>query len=507
MSADPWLSSGRLCLALLAVLALGACSQLQPLDLPDENALPTSESDFWRELHASRDDEWFYLLNEGAGALDWRLRLIDAATVSVDMDTFLWKPDSSGLAVFNRLLAAADRGVRVRILLDDSFTMHEDLMLHALAEHPLISVRIYNPFRHRSDNVALRQLLNLGDFPRINHRMHNKTLVVDGQLAIVGGRNLGDEYFGRHQEMNFRDMEVIASGSQIPQVSLQFDAFWNSGWAFPISKLIEVPSATPGLGGLRSQLDMPVENAPKAQSPDDTWRQMVAVSLPGSAEFYFDNPADHNPAERSERPDQLALKLRELISAADSDVWLITAYLVPTNEMEAVVEEVEGRGVRVRVLTNSLSSNNHVAAHAAYRDHLGRLLEHGADLHEVKTDARDRHEYMETPLAEKKLGLHAKVLLIDDDIVFIGSSNLDRRSLKLNTEVGLVIRGREFNRYLREKLSVDFDPANAWAVRKLEDGDLQWVSDTEILRHQPAESFFQRLEDWLIGFLPIDSQM
>jgi putative cardiolipin synthase len=392
-------------------------------------------------------------------------------------------------------------------MLDDSFTMHEDLMLHALAEHPLISLRIYNPFRHRSDSAVLRELLNLGDFPRINHRMHNKTVIVDGRMAIVGGRNLADEYFGQHQEMNFRDMEVIAHGSEIPAVSRQFDTFWNSGWAFPIEDLIDKPRADPGLIGLRQEFGREHNAGELSMVLDDTWRQLIEEALPGRAEFYFDDPAEHNPAGRAERPDQLAIKLRELIAAAESEVWLVTAYLVPTEELESVVEEVEARGVRVRVLTNSLASNNHVAAHAAYRDHLRRLLNHGADLHEVKTDARDREIYMAAPVADKQLGLHAKVLLIDDDIAFIGSCNLDARSLRLNTEVGLVIRGEQFNARLREQLKLDFAPANAWSVQMLDDGDLQWVSDDTVLNHQPAESLFQRLEDWFIGFLPIDSQM
>ena len=185
----------------------------------------------------------------------------------------------------------------------------------------------------------------------------------------------------------------------------------------------------------------------------------------------------------------------------------MTAYLVPTQELEQVVEAVEGRGVQVKILTNSLRSNNHLAAHAAYHGHLGRLVNHGADLHEVKIDAHARSLYMDTPVADKQLGLHAKVLLIDDDLAFVGSCNLDPRSLKLNTEVGLVIRSRQFNEQLRARLQVDFDMANAWALRTTENGHLQWVSTDEVLDHQPAASLFQRIEDWFVGLLPIDSQM
>jgi putative cardiolipin synthase len=500
-------SASALGVRLLALLLASGCTQLKPLQLPAETALPMADGQFWEELENTRTGEWYHLLNTGDEALAWRLRLIDAATVSIDMDTFLWKPDVSGLEILAHLIAAADRGVRVRVLLDDSFTMHEDLMLHAVDEHPNISYRIYNPFRHRSDSAVLRQLLNLGDFPRINHRMHNKTLVVDGRLALVGGRNLADEYFGRHEQMNFRDMEVLAAGPQLPTVNAQFDGFWNSGWAFPVNMLVKTPDNAGDLDDLRESLAPQLAAVPAAVQFDETWRRLVAEAIPGEAEFYFDQPANHNPAEAAERPDQLAAKLRSLIANARSEVVLVTAYLVPTQELEQVVEAVENRGVRVKILTNSLQSNNHLAAHAAYHGHLRRLVDHGADLHEVKVDAQDRPLYMDAPVAEKQLGLHAKLLLIDDDLVFIGSCNLDPRSLKLNTEIGFIIRSRRFNELLRAQLAVDFDVANAWAVRTTDGGALQWVSTDQVLDHQPASSLFQRIEDWLVGLLPIDSQM
>lgn len=180
---------------------------------------------------------------------------------------------------------------------------------------------------------------------------------------------------------------------------------------------------------------------------------------------------------------------------------------MPTPELEARVEEAEARGVQVRILTNSLRSNNHLAAHAAYRGHLERLVDHGADLHEVRALAVDRHRYMLTPVEDKTLGLHAKLLLVDGDTCFIGSANLDPRSLNINTEVGLVIRNPELNAALRERLEVDFHPRNAWTVRRGEHGNLEWVGHDQVLQHQPSESAIQLLEDWFIGLLPIDGQM
>jgi putative cardiolipin synthase len=399
--------------------------------------------------------------------------------------------------------------VTVRFLLDDSFTMHEDLELHAVDTHPNISLRIYNPFRHRSDSAFWREMFNIGEFTRINHRMHNKTLVVDGRAALIGGRNLADEYFGLHETMNFRDMEVITAGVSVPGVVGHFDNFWNSGWAFSLNDIIPERDDAPELSDFRVTLaaNTPLLTAPDPEELARSWRKIADVAYPGQADFYFDEPANNDPSAADEAPDQLAGVLMDLVDSANSEVILISAYLVPTPEMEALVERVEARGVNVRILTNSLRSNNHVSAHAAYRKHLNRLVMHGADLHEVRVDAADRSLYMSAPVAEKRLGLHAKVLLIDETIAYIGSSNMDPRSLKVNTEVGLVIDSLELNRAIRDRVAIDFDLRNAWAVRQNDDGKIVWISDRETLSRQPADSKFQRLEDWFIGHLPIDSQM
>jgi len=495
---------GLLCCCLVFV---AACGKLKPLALPEEAALPVADSEFWRELASLRSGDWFNLLNTGDEALRWRLNMLEVATVSIDMDTFLWKPDNSGRQILAHLLSAADRGVRVRVLLDDSFTMHEELLLHAVDEHPNISYRIYNPFRHRSNSAVWREFFNIGEFSRINHRMHNKTLTVDGRLALVGGRNLADEYFGLHDQMNFRDMEVLTAGDQVQAVAEQFDDFWNSGWAFPIDDLIEAPEGKLSLADMRQRLAPDLADTMPEQELHSQWLAFVTAAMPGQAAFFFDEPARLNPADPGEKPDMLAAKIDELIDAATTEVILVTAYLVPTAELEAAVEAAEARGVEVRILTNSLRSNNHLAAHAAYAGHLHRLIGHGADMHEVRAAAADRSRYMREPVIDKTLGLHAKLMLVDDNITFIGSANLDPRSLEINTEVGLVIHSREVNEDLRAELEMDFHPTNAWQVKHAEGGGLMWVGDNEVLQHQPANSMLQRLEDWFLGLLPIDKQM
>jgi putative cardiolipin synthase len=498
----------RMSAATMVLLVVG-CTRLEMADLPPDPALPASEAAFWNDIADVESGDWFYLLNTGDEALEWRLRMIDSARVSIDMETFLWKPDESGRQIVAHVLAAADRGVRVRFLLDDSFTMHEDLALHAIDEHPNISFRLYNPFQSRSNSAFWREMFDIGEFSRTNHRMHNKVLVVDGRATLVGGRNLADEYFGLNDGQNFRDMEVITAGASVPQVTRHFDAFWNSGWAFPITDVISEPADAADLTQVRAAM---AQSSPPAAAPNPAelaaqWQAIARAAFPGRASFFFDEPASRDPAAPDEVPDQLAGILYKLIDDAQSEVILISAYLVPTPELETVVERVEARGVKVRILTNSLGSNNHLSAHAAYRKHLQQLLEHGADLHEVRADAADRHLYIRQPVDDKPLGLHAKLLLIDDDIAFVGSCNLDPRSLKINTEVGLVIESAALNGALREMLAIDFRPGNAWAVRRTDDGELIWIGDGQIQTHDPGTSGLTRLEDWFIGLLPIDGEM
>ncbi len=491
-------------------LLLAACaSSPEVADVAVEKHMPRSSDRFWQHVAEGEPEDWFYPLNAWDEALGWRLALIDSAHSSIDMESFLWMPDHGGTRVLAHLLAAADRGVRVRLLLDDSFTPHEDMVLHDVDLHPNIELRIYNPYHFRPPSAVLRTLVSLGDFQRLNHRLHNKTLVVDGWAACVGGRNLADEYFGLHDQFNFRDMEVLTMGASVATAGEHFDAFWNSGWAFPIGKLVDAPGESAGLEAVREWLrtSLGVIEPHAEEELVRRWREAAEAALPGTARFVADRPARDDPAMAEEAPVQVAALLRQLLSRAREDVVIVTAYLIPTEELLEVVRDATGRGVRVRILTNSLRSNNHLTAHAAYRGYIRDLVEHGSELYELRSNAADRNLYMSDPVQAKHLGLHAKFMLLDDDTVFVGSSNLDPRSLRLNTEVGLLIDSPHLNARLREMIAVDFEPRNAWSVRLDAEGALVWVADGEQLRQPPADSAFQQLEDWFIGLLPIDSQM
>jgi putative cardiolipin synthase len=490
-------------------LLMAACSSLQPVDLPPEYTPAPASDELWTTLAEERPGDWYTLLNDGPTALDWRLRAIDSASESIDLQTFLWTVDTVGSLVLDHLVAAADRGVTVKLLVDDSFLLGEDEILLELVSHPNIEYRIYNPYKRRSDSVVTRQALNLAEFHRLDHRMHNKAMIVDNRVAIVGGRNLADEYFGLHAVANFRDMEVIVGGPIVLDVSTEFDSYFNDRWAVPIESLSHVKHRAADLDAARKVRE---ENLHIHAEQSDaerlaSWRDLVANALDGKGTLFADKPPEENPAEASEAPVQVANALMAMIDAASEEVLIVSAYLIPTPALEGAVKRAVERGVRIRMLTNSIRSNNHITAHSAYRKHIRTLLDNGAELHEVRIDATDRDIYMLSPIEEKQLALHAKALVIDNDKVFIGSANLDPRSLRINTEMGLLIESAALNAEVREAVTPDFSKTNAWQLELDEGGDVVWVSHDVTLTEQPAGSTLQRIEDWFFSLLPIEDEL
>ena len=493
----------------VAATILGACVSIKPVDLPEEVTSEPSSASLWQSLENIRSDNWNLLLNDGATALDWRLTAIDSATQSIDLQTFLWTLDTVGSAVIDHLLVAADRGVRVRLLIDDSFLVAEDELLVALAHHTNIEYRVFNPYKRRSHGFFSREILNLGEFKRLNHRMHNKVMIVDNRAAIVGGRNLADEYFGLHGEANFRDMELLVGGPIVPGLSASFDTYWNDDWSFPIDTISHLEPDYVDLD--RARISRNPDELTHRESDADTlaarWEDAVRQALTGEPTLLVDEPPTDNPAAASSAPVQLANQLIDLFDSANEEILIVSAYLIPSPDLEGAVERAVRRGVRVRILTNSIRSNNHLTAHSAYRNHINELMTGGAELHEVRVDARDRPRYMLPPTDEKSLALHAKVLVIDRDRVFIGSANLDPRSMRINTEVGLLVTSPALNERVRSVLEPDFLQVNAWSLQFDDRGHVIWVAEENVQSTQPAASFMQRIEDWFFAHLPIEDQM
>jgi putative cardiolipin synthase len=399
--------------------------------------------------------------------------------------------------------------VQVRVLMDDSFTASADQALLAIDQHPGVEIRVYNPYKRRSDQAAMRVLLNLGDFGRLDHRMHNKILAVDRQVAIIGGRNMADHYFGLHAQSNFRDMELLLGGPVAGKLTDSFDGYWNNPWSFPIDAVVALrespgqPAPAPLTGGELAEHYPPQT----AQGRADAWLEMLSTARSGQARLIVDEPASTDPDADSQAPRQLGEALLREIDRVQRELWLISAYLIPTPELENALERAVDRGVRVRILTNSLSSNNHVTAHSAYQKHLHALLSMGVEVYELRDDADGRAHYMERPVGAKSLCLHAKLMVLDSDRVFVGSANLDPRSLNLNTEVGLLIDGDQVNGGLRQLLQPDFTPDNAWRLSLDEAGDVTWTAGDRVSHHAPGDSFMRRLEEWLLEHLPLEAEM
>ena len=497
-------------LGLLSVLLVfSGCGSLDPQDSPNEYTHGPSHTEVWDTLDADHARDWFYLLNDGPSALDWRLRAIDTATESIDFQTFLWSLDTTGALVLGHLIRAADRGVNIKLLIDDTFLLGEDKLLLEIHHHPNISYRIFNPYQRRADNFATRALLNAGDFQRLDHRMHNKSIIVDNRVAIIGGRNIADEYFGLHNKANFRDLELLVGGQIVTTLSSSFDKYWNDQWTIPIDQLSHLESSPADLDIIETLTKnaLHIHDEETSEARTARWKAVIDKAVGGKATLLVDKPPAGNPANTNEAPIQVGQALLELAEQAQSEIVIISAYLIPTEPLANLIENTTQRGVRVRVLTNSIASNNHITAHSAYRNHVNKLLEDGAELHEVRTYASTRHSYMLSPVEEKMLALHSKSLLVDTDKVFIGSPNLDPRSMRLNTEMGLLIESRALNEVVRHAVEPDFAPANAWRLQLDEDGAVLWISENETLTTQPASSFMQRIEDWFFRQLPIEGEL
>ena len=507
-------SAGGLFLTL--VLLLGGCAtHLEPRPLPESLSLPPDPASVaWQPLRdnlpGGARTSWFHVQDIGPEALRWRLAMIDTAMTTLDAQYFIWKDDAVGSLLLERLLQAADRGVRVRLLLDDSFLSGVDDLMLAVDAHPQVEMRIFNPFEMRSDSMALRYIENLNDNARINHRMHNKLLIADSEVAIIGGRNIADEYFGFDREMNFRTFDVLTTGIVLPQVSASFDSYWNSGWAWPVTVVDRQQGRPEDLDRLRvslrgnaAVLDTWLAGADVARETlPARWAGLARRLLPGVAQLQQDDP--HIVAGL---PVQAASHAVGYLRRAREDVMSISAYLIRSETVLQIAGEQTQQGVRIRALTNSLASNNHIPAHTAYRHRRRQIVDVGVELHELRPDASGRTAFEAPGFTAEQVGLHAKLLVLDRRYSFVGTINADPRSMILNTEVSMLIDSPQVAERILEAFAADFLPQNSWRVRLNDDGSLRWHSANGVLEQQPAGGTLRRMADFFFGLLPIDEQM
>ena len=453
----------------------------------------------------------FFKLFRNDDAMHWRLFLVDMAEETLDMQYFIWKDDVSGDLLLDRVIKAADRGVRVRILIDDIYIIGTDRTVAALSQHPHIEVRLFNPMQGRTTSTLLFLLEYLGKIEQLNHRMHNKLIVADNQFAIVGGRNIGNEYFGLNRKHNFTDFDVVAFGEVAKKVSASFDIYWNNQWAYPGEALLQNYKNKELLPQLREELqeelDRKEENLVELQqnNPD---RNALLEKLEqnmknGTARVIYDEPLVGEKIP----PVQLIETLGELTANTQHEFLISTPYFIPHEDFYNDVPGKIARGVRVVILTNSLGSTNHPIVHSGYKKHRKKVLEMGVELFEMRHDASARGKFDTPPVQSKAFGLHAKYMVIDRKFTFVGSLNLDPRSIYLNTEMGLIIDSTKLAEAVAQEFEEELKPENSWQVMLDDNGRLFWKAGGTIIRREPARNSWQRFQAWFFGLFDLNDQL
>ena len=435
------------------------------------------------------------LLISGDEAFDSLITLADHAERTLDVQYYIIHQDESARVLLQHVRSAADRGVHVRVLVDDLHTAGEDRRFMHLGEHANIEVRVFNPFPGGRSATWSRILTSMSELRRINHRMHNKLFVADNALAITGGRNIGDEYFTRDHRSNFIDIDVVAAGPIVPQLSASFDAFWNSKYAYPISSLASPvqPEETPAT----SKESVSEGDASWLESEIDA-RMLKLSWVP--ATVLFDRPAkiaSDNPEEEV----TIANNIAALMRSAQQEVIVISPYFVPGEEGVALMRELTERGVRIRILTNSLASTDSPLVHNGYSHYRVALLKMGVELREVRPRLGQKRPRFH-PFRSSNASLHAKALVIDQKLVFIGSLNMDARSRRINSELGLVMRSPDIARQVTSLLD-DLSAGGSYKLSLGRHDRIVWTSGEgeaeRVWRSDPETTLWQRAAPKLLA--------
>lgn len=455
-----------------------------------------------------RDQAGFYSMNDGIDALTARLLLARNAERSIDVQYYLIKNDIVGRAFIATLLDAADRGVRVRVLLEDMFTSGYDFGLAALDSHPNFSIRIFNPFNRGAAGKVWSAATGFG---RINRRMHNKSFTVDNQITIIGGRNIADEYFGAREDAKFGDLDVMGIGAVVQDASSMFDTYWNHETALPVPAVVKQPeNPEEALRDLRNQLAAATDDLRGTKYADAVRAQYLEYLQPGKKIFQWspfelvvDSP-DKGVTRKSKDADSIVTPLVQSIRAAERELLIVSPYFVPTKSGIEGLKALEQRGVQVKVITNSLAANNQLIVHGGYATSRQPLLVGGVEIFETRPDAEVAGaEFVSASGA--KATLHTKAFIVDDKEVFIGSFNFDPRSANLNTELGIIIRNAELASSYRLLINGALRK-QTFEVFLNDNGSIRWrgyKDDTEALySKEPETTWGQRAMAWLARIIP-----
>jgi len=519
---------------LLVLLALCGCASMPPgVDYPKLTSSALDHPEATRLGHVFADASAAHpglsalrLVPIGLDGFLLRAEMIDRAEKTLDLQYYIFRSDESGRLLAEAVLRAADRGVRVRLLIDDFDNTGQDAQVNALDAHPNIQVRLYNPLAYRGNVQFLRWAEMLIHDPRLDYRMHNKLMVVDNAIALVGGRNVGDDYFQIAAKGQLGDYEVFAAGPIVPTLSQSFDEFWASTPSIPVEALADGPIPAQKLADYRQKLALNRQEK-QADGSDYATRVLTGEPLNGvlagrlplvwaRATLWYDTP-EKARVEKDEKGGRLMRgAIFEAAAAAHTEIIMISAFLVPGEDGMMLFDDLHRRAVTTRVLTNSMESSNAWTPFASYLHYRAALLDDHVELYEI----RDRPGSVGGTGQNAQMSsygnyaLHTKLYIFDRQKIFIGSMNFDERSLYLNTEMGLMIESPE----LAQQGAVLFEgltqPANSYHVLMTAPPDpahLIWRTQENgqpaDYFADPARSTWQRWNMWLLSLLPLDALM
>lgn len=484
---------------------------------PETHALTDTTDTYLGRQLSGRGDEHpdmagFFPLSDGIDALAARLLMAERAEVSIDAQYYLIKDDIVGNAFIHALLRAADRGVRVRLLVDDIFTGGYDAGMAGLDSHPNFEIRIFNPFARRS----ARFMDGITSFSRINRRMHNKSFTADNQITLIGGRNIADEYFGAREDAKFADLDVLAIGPVVQDVSNMFDTYWNHERAAPVPAFADMPDDPAAeLIRLRDGLELrrqEISSTIYAEAVRDQVLEYVETKQDvftwAPYTLAVDSP-DKAFKKKAAEAASITTPLRETLLAAESEMIIVSPYFVPRKTGIEALSELESRGIDITIITNSLAANNQSSVHGGYAPSRKPLLENGVKMYEVRDDANVSGSEL-VAAGGAKATLHTKAFVVDRRNLFIGSFNFDPRSANINTELGVIIRSPELAEEFvaavtgalpKQTFEVFLNEKNKLRWRGLENGQ------EVILDKEPHTTWWMRFKAGFMRILPIRGQL
>jgi putative cardiolipin synthase len=454
----------------------------------------------------------FYLLSDNADAFVARIALATEARKTLDIQYYIMHNDASGEYLAYAVLAAADRGVRVRILVDDISLSGRDIRLKMLSQHHDIQIRIFNPLVQRDWFRSIELISNLD---RAGRRMHNKAFIADGSSAIIGGRNIGDEYFDDRNRLNFVDLDLLTTGPIVDEITSSFNEYWRSNWATAIEDISKTRVVKKQLTTIRMRLK---DKWHRARNTDyfhslqhsDLSRKINDNKVPfiwAPAKFFYDRP-EKLAGVLSDKTTHFGPQIMPYFDRAKNDLLIATPYFVPGKQGSQWLKDKHKQGVSIKILTNSLAATDVIAVHAGYRKYREGLVKNGVKLFELKPTAkRFRSKTKNLIESSSTASLHAKYMVVDQQFVFVGSANLDPRSNALNTEIGVIVDSKELAEQASELFNKTSSADNSYQL--LYENSLSWLTreDGKEIRffQEPNANFLKRIGVIILSLLPFES--